>query len=92
MRLVSPHSIFDDEFRPTLLFVLMWLISAATPSIAVRPLVPVPLTANLYTGCEADIVECQLGNAGVKLEQQRQWLTDATGCAEDCHLGGLCSN
>lgn len=42
-----------------------------------------------HTGSKADIVEGQLGNPGVELQEQRQWLADTTGGTEDCDLGRL---
>jgi hypothetical protein len=37
--------------------------------------------------CVGDIVQAQLPNQGAVLEQQRQGLTDATGCSQHSHLG-----
>lgn len=42
-----------------------------------------------HTGSKADIVEGQLGNPGVKLEEQRQWLSNTAGSAENGDLGVL---
>jgi hypothetical protein len=51
----------------TLLLVLMWLISAATPGIAVRPVIS-QSSVFVHTGCEADIVESEFRDARVELE------------------------
>jgi len=41
------------------------------------------------TRTAADVIEGQLGDAGVELEKERQRLADATGGTEDGDLGEL---
>lgn len=41
------------------------------------------------TWATADIVEGKVGNTWVKLEEQRQWLANATGSTENGDLGEL---
>lgn len=41
------------------------------------------------TRSQTDVVQSQLSNSGVQLEQQRERLANATGGAEDGHLGEL---
>lgn len=41
------------------------------------------------TRATADIVESELGDAGVQLHQKRERLANATGSTEDGDLGGL---
>ena len=42
-----------------------------------------------HTWSKADIVEGKLANPGVQLEQQRQWLANATSGTENSDLGVL---
>lgn len=51
---------------------------------------PLGRSRRIRTGCTADIVEGELGDAGVELQQEGQWLTDATGSTENSDLGELC--
>lgn len=75
----------------TLLLVLMWLISAATP--AGQSLVPdagqTPEGFVKPTWSETDVVERELADPGVQLEQQRQRLSNAAGSSQHRDLRGL---
>ena len=45
--------------------------------------------ATSHTWGALDVVEGELGDTGVELEQERQWLTDTASGTEDCDLGVL---
>lgn len=74
----------------TVLLVLMWLRSAATPGKSVR-------VCNWsgednwpgHTRAAFDIVEGEVGDTGVELHQQRQGLANAAAGTKDGDLGGL---
>jgi hypothetical protein len=42
-----------------------------------------------YTWCQTDIVESELRNAGVELQEEREWLSNTTGGTENGNLGVL---
>jgi hypothetical protein len=37
----------------------------------------------MRTWCHANIIKCQVGDAGVKLEEKGQWLTNSSCGSED---------
>ena len=41
----------------------------------------------MLTWTSFDIVEGELGDPGVELHQQRQWLSNASRSTEDCNFG-----
>ena len=67
----------------TVLLVLMWPISAATPSFGCLSLRKNQLMELRLTWAAFDIVECKLGHARVEFHQQGQRLADTASTAED---------
>ena len=73
----------------TSLLVLMWPMSAATPvqHYLASAQCSMDWQRQLkHTGSKADIVEGELANPGVELQQQRQWLANATSGTENGNL------
>lgn len=69
------------SYPVTVLFVLIWPISAATPTP--RSACSPEQDPNPLTGSSPDIIKCKVGDAGVELHQQRQRLPNASRSTQD---------
>ena len=80
------------SYPVTVLLVLMWLRSAATPvvgEVSKAPITGADSWELKHTRAATDVVESELRDTGVELEQEREGLANATGSTEDGNLGGL---